>query len=89
MWQDYVSRPTEVCAIYWDGTDDVLHALEVAGCSFICVGEDLRIAAGVNGDQAEVPVRLGTYILYDDYPSRHFWPCDKAVFERKYESRIG
>lgn len=90
MWNDYVSVPTQVRAVYWDGTDDVLHALDVVGCQhYINDIGLLRIRAGVAGAQQFVPVEVGDYILSDDHPALHFWPCHKDVFERKYKPKNG
>jgi hypothetical protein len=89
MFQTYVSQPTEVRAIYWDGTDDVLDALTNCGCEYELDGiQLLTIKAGVKGAQGWVPVEVGHYILCSEEPELHFWPVDKAVFERKYEPQI-
>ena len=107
MFHKYVSRPRHVEAVYWDGTDVVLDALQAKGCRWrkerlgvmeasrfgdcrSAVGataplEHLQILAGVEGAQGYVDVPQGSYILYSDTPMPHFWPCDKLMFEYKYQ----
>ena len=97
MFHKYVSRPRHVEAVYWDGTDVVLDALQAKGCRWrkerlgvIEAGvtaplAHLQILAGVEGAQGYVDVPQGSYILYSDTPVPHFWPCDKLMFEYKYQ----
>ena len=95
MWQEYTSVPTEVRAIYWDGTDDVLQALKAASCryeleQFGPAREDrnLRILAGVGGVQGWVDVPVGHYVInMSSNGVLDFYPCDKTVFERKYQPK--
>ena len=83
MFLRYVSRPTSVEAVYWDGTDVVLDALFDKGCHLRYDLGELQIMAGVDGAQGYVDVPVGHYVICA--APNDFYPCAKKYFEDKYE----
>lgn len=82
----YRSKPSEVEACQWRG--DNLEEVESFGVKFrYRCGYDnpLRIKAGKDGAQGNVPVPVGHWIVRQPGDLAHHWPVDPDYFANKYE----
>lgn len=81
----YRSKPTEVEAIQWTGNN--LEAVEQFGVKFRFgpPPHALRIRAGVDGAQGQVPVPIGHWIVRAKGVMNDHWPVEDDYFRDKYE----
>jgi hypothetical protein len=85
----YRSRPQEVEAIQWTGTNnqEIIDAFDGKACietrdrvEYFCT-----LLAGKDGAQEWVPVPVGHWLVHLPGDISDVWPVDGAYFQAKYE----
>lgn len=85
----YVSKPTEIEAVEWTGSEGSLKAVkELAGEDNVLFEYGrLQLKAGKNGVQGGVPVPIGHFVVCYLGDKSDFWPLAPEAFESKYGPR--
>lgn len=87
MAERFVSRPSYVEAIQWQG-DNAADVLEF-GAPIIIVGTPgkpaIELMAGVDHAQGAVPVPLGHWIVRAPGVMNDHWPVENGYFADKYD----
>jgi hypothetical protein len=87
----YQSKPTEVWAIQWDGTETTYDLMDELWMPVQLIhgeqgGEwELKMLAGVNGAQGAVPVPVGHWIVRNANVMNDHWPVEDSYFRDKYQ----
>ena len=86
----YVSKPSHIEAVQWNGYNYVEEVLPFIGSSkallvpSLLTDDDLVILAGKDGAQGFISVPVGHWIVRAEGDNTHYWPVDPDYFASKY-----
>ena len=84
----FISKPTTVEAIQWDGASSTVDRMLDANMPVRVLWNgqrtDLTLLAGVDGAQGRVPVPLGHWVVRAESVLNDHWPVEAEYFRDKY-----
>lgn len=86
----FISKPTQIEAVQWTGTDDSQAELAAEFLAPVRFGfwapeTGCEVLAGKDGATGWVPVPVGHWVARYAGDKSDYWPLDPEVLARKYE----
>ena len=86
----FISKPTTVEAIQWDGASSTVDRMRDAHMPVYVLWVEERVAdlsllAGVDGAQDRVPVPVGHWVVRAEGVLNDHWPVEDGYFRAKYD----